>query len=312
MGGRGMRMLGLIVLTLLAVGITTGIASQWQMVGLLNVADRLRPGAAGQQVARGVAYGAGPMQRVDIFRPRGLAAQAKAPIIIWIHGGGWENGSRQTYGFAGRAFAAEGFVTVVIGYRLGAPGRFPAFMEDARDAIGWTHAHIGKYGGDPERMVIAGQSAGAHMALLAALDPQWLGAMARPGGAIRGVIGLSGPYDFAPFKPGDSADRAMGHVRPVSETQPIHYVRADAPPLFLATGDADTTVKPRNTRALAAAMAALNPARPVETRYYAGLDHADTVKDLSLLYRNNAPVLADAVHFARSVTAAPAPVLHQR
>ncbi len=307
-----MRSAGVMLFGLLALGLWAGFAAQWQMVGLLNLLDRAWPGPAGQQVARAVPYGADPAQRLDIYAPPGLTPGAKAPVIIWLHGGGWENGSRAPYGFAGRAFAAQGFVTVVVGYRLGPAGRFPAFMEDAADAIRWTHAQVGAYGGDPERLVIAGQSAGAHMALLATLDPQWLGPLARPGGAIKGVIGLSGPYDFAPFKPGDSADRAMGHIRPVAQTQPIHFVRADAPPLFLATGEADVTVKPRNTRALAAAMAALPAHQAIETRFYPGVDHAGTVKALALPYRSLAPVLADAVHFARGVTAQTVPVQQQR
>lgn len=294
--------LGLIVvgvLALLVLGV--GFAARWQMVGLLNLADRFSSGPAGERIAEAVPYAdADPIQSVDVYAPAGATVEQKRPVIIWFHGGGWRHGDRQSYGFAGRAFAAEGFVTVVVGYRLGEAGKFPGFMEDAAAAIHWTHANIARYGGDPERLVLAGHSAGAHMVELAALDPRWLGELAQPGGAVKGVIGLAGPADFLPFKPDDSADLAMGHVRPIEQTQPIHYARADAPPLWLAHGDADTTVRIRNSTRLAAAVT--DAGGQAEVKRYPGVDHAGTVTPLSLYYRDAIPLLDDAVVFAKRVT----------
>ncbi|MFM6853926.1 MAG: alpha/beta hydrolase, partial [Sphingopyxis sp.] len=295
-----------------AAAAALGNAARWQTVGLLNLLDRVWPGAAGVQVATAIPYGPGAAQRVDIFVPRGARAGGNAPVILWWHGGGWANGGREVYGFAGRAFAAQGFVTIVAGYRLGPQGRFPAMMQDVAGAVAWARANVARFGGDGNRIVLAGQSAGAHLATLAALDPQWLGADARPGGAVRGVIGLSGPYDFAPFEPGRTADITFSHVADAAQTQPIHFARADAPSMFLATGDADPTVNPRNTRALAAALVdaraaagadgAAGAGGAVETHYYAGMDHAGTVMALSLPFRGRAPVLADAADFAHRVT----------
>jgi hypothetical protein len=87
-----------------------------------------------------------------------------------------------------------------------------------------------------------------------ALDPEWMRAAKSDASVIRGVAGLAGPYDFLPFEKGGMADRAMGKVRPPERTQPIHYARGDAPPLWLASGDEDETVRPRNSRNLAAAI----------------------------------------------------------
>jgi acetyl esterase/lipase len=205
------------------------------------------------------------------------------------------------YGFAGRAFASEGFVTVVAGYRLVPDGRYPVFMEDAAAALRWTRANIANYGGDPDRIVLAGHSAGAHIALLLALDPTWLGPLVQAGGAVRGVINLAGPADFIPFEPGGAADAALGHVRPLTRTQPISFARGDAPPIWMGHGSADTTVLPRNSQRLAAALADVGGEAQVQM--YPGIDHAGTVTPLSLVYRDNAPVLSDAVSFARRVTA---------
>lgn len=297
--------LGLIVVGVLALLVLcVGFAARWQMVGLLDLADRWSPGPAGERIATAIPYGTDPVQAVDIYAPPatqpGTVPHQKRPVIIWFHGGGWHDGGRDVYGFAGRAFASRGFVTVVVGYRLGEAGKFPGFMDDAAAAIRWTHANIARYGGDPDRLVLAGHSAGAHMVELAALDPHWLGALTQPGGAVRGVIGLAGPADFLPFKPGDSADKAMGHVRPIETTQPIHFARADAPPLWLAHGDADTTVRIGNSTRLAAAITDAGGVAEVKT--YPGVDHAGTVTPLSLYYRDNIPLLDDAVVFARRVT----------
>lgn len=300
-----MMLVGLAIVALLALGV--GVASRWQMVGLLNLVDRIMPGPAGERIAEGVAYGSDPLQRVDIYAPAGGAGEVRSagpnstrPVIIWFHGGGWQDGGREVYGFAGRAFASRGFITVVVGYRLGAEGKFPGFMEDAAAAIRWTHANIARYGGDPDRLVLAGHSAGGHIVELAALDPRWLGALTRPGGAVKGVIGLAGPADFLPFTPGDRSDQAMGHVRPLEDTQPIHFARADAPPLWLAHGDADTTVRIRNSQRLATAVN--DAGGQAEVKRYPGVDHAGTVTPLSLYYRDAIPLLDDAVEFARRVT----------
>jgi len=294
-----MVMFAVVLLALLGLGV--GYAARWQMVGLLDLADRFTPGPAGKQIATAVPYATDdPIQSVDVYAPQDAAPTDKRPVIIWFHGGGWHHGGRDVYGFAGRAFASKGFVTVVVGYRLGEAGKFPGFMEDAAAAIRWTHANIARYGGDPDRLVLAGHSAGAHMVELAALDPRWLGELAQPGGAVRGVIGLAGPADFLPFTPGDSPDRAMGHVRPIEQTQPIHYARADAPSLWLAHGDADTTVRIGNSIRLAAAVT--DAGGQAEVKRYPGIDHSGTVTPLSLFYRDTIPLLEDAVVFARRVT----------
>lgn len=291
------------------IAVAAGFAAHWQLPGLLNVVDRLTPGAAGERAAHGIAYGSADIQRVDVYAPERTASSAtqpaNSPVIVFFHGGGWRSGGRNVYGFAGRAFAAEGFVTVVVGYRLGEDGKFPIFMQDAAAAIRWTHANVARYGGDPDRIVLAGHSAGAHIALMSALDPQWLDDMVQPGGAVRGVIGLAGPADFLPFERGGAAEAAFHHLQNQAITQPIHFARGDAPPLWLAHGDADTTVRPRNSRNLAAAI--LDAGGQAEVRIYPGADHAGTVKPLSLFYRNDSTLLADAAAFARRVTAVPAP-----
>lgn len=289
-----------IALLLIIAGIALGIAARFELVGTLNVLDRFTSGPAGTRIAEAVPYGSDAIQRVDIYAPSGAATDDRKPVIIWFHGGGWNNGGRPQYAFAGRAFSGQGFVTVVAGYRLAEAGKFPYFMEDAAAAIRWTHANIARYGGDPDRIVLAGHSAGGHIVALAALDQSWLGDLAQPDGPIKGVIGIAGAYDWLPFEPGGSSDKYLGHTRPLSRTQPVTYVRADAPPMLLLWGDADTLVLRRNIDSLTARQR--EAGGQVESKIYSGIDHSEIVMALSRPFRGKAPVLADAVAFARRVT----------
>ena len=115
------------------------------------------------------------------------------------------------------------------------------------DAVRWLRANVADYGGDPEQIVLMGHSAGAHIAAMLATDPQWLG---EDRSALRGLVGLAGPYDFAPFDTA-AAIEAFGKWPRAEETQPITYAGSGAPPALLLTGEDDTTVKPRNSRATA-------------------------------------------------------------
>ena len=127
-----------------------------------------------------------------------------------------------------------------------------------------------------------GHSAGAHIATLLALDERYLAAAGVPRLRIAGVIGLSGPYDFLPLSDADTRDM-FGPPPAYVQSQPIHFVRADAPPMLLEQGEADETVKPHNAKNLAAALRAQGVA--VTLRLYPTLRHADTVASLSRVAR---------------------------
>src|SRR3546814_8396146 len=117
-------------------------------------------------------------------------------------------------GFAGRALARQGFVTVIPDYRLVPKAHWPDFLEDSAAAVAWTHEHIGTLGGDPDRIALMGHSAGAYNAAMLALDPHWLRAAKSDPSIIRGVEGLAGAYDFLPLEQGGRAGTEMGKVRP--------------------------------------------------------------------------------------------------
>ncbi|BAU90559.1 alpha/beta hydrolase fold-3 domain-containing protein [Methylorubrum populi] len=259
----------------------------------LALFDALGPRDKGGRLAvRDAAYGADPRQRLDVFVP--TVPVERAPVLVFFYGGSWNSGSKDDYAFAAQAFAAQGFVTVLPDYRLYPQARFPDFLKDGAAAIAWVRDNIAAQGGDPSRIVLAGHSAGAYNAAMLGLDPEYLRQAGVDPRAVRAVAGLSGPYDFLPFDQKTSIE-VFGQAPDPEATQPVSFAGAHSPPTFLATGDKDTVVKPRNTASLAAR---LRTARvPVQERIYEGLDHSDTLLALSVSFRRKAPVLAEMSAF---------------
>ena len=269
---------GIVLVGVLALAIFYAWAVRSQSVATLDRLDRWFA-QDGAELARGpVAYGDHPQQRLFVWRPEGLADDADAPVVVFYHGGGWHSGDPVDYGFVGRMLARHGYVVVVAGYRLGEAGRYPAMLEDGAAALRWTVDEIAALGGDPERIAIMGHSAGAYNAVMLALDPRWLDEAGLPPGTIDAAIGLSGPYNFAPFT-SDSARAAFGHVEPVEITQPITFATGAMPPLLLLTGDTDETVEPRNTRELAAAVEAAGVT--ADTAFLDDVGHAGPIMQLA-------------------------------
>lgn len=246
-------------------------------------------------------------QKLDVWRPAGESS-AKRPVLIFWYGGGWAKGSRGAYAFAARAYAKAGFVVVVPDYRKVPAVRFPAFLQDGAQTVRWTRDHIAEFGGDPDRIAIAGHSAGAYTVAMLALDQRWLKEEGVDPGIIKAAVGLSGPYDFYPWTSPRSEAAMMGVGDPMM-TQPINFARADAPPMLLVTGDKDTTVRPRNALRLEARLKALGA--PVTVSVLPGLGHEGVVMALSKPFRGKAPLLAESVAFIHAALARHPTVLHR-
>ncbi len=264
----------------------------------LDLADRAAYGfsSPARLDQAGLAYGDLPRQKLDVYVPTGWTKDSgkPLPILVFFHGGSWNSGSRTDYGFVARALADKGVMVVLPDYRLVPDGKFPVMVEDSAAAIAFVADQAANWGGDPQRLFVAGHSAGAYNAMMAAIDRQYLGRLGKDAGLIRGVIGLAGPYDFLPFT-SDAARAAMGHWPRLVETQPLYYARGDAPPLLLLTGTKDTTVRSRNSVALAAAVTRAGGVASMTD--YAGVDHADIIMALARPFRGKAPVLDDLTGF---------------
>lgn len=270
-------------------GLTAGCSPS---LGMFDAVAPRDPGV--RRVVRDAAYGADPRQRLDLYAPRD--ATGPLPVVMFIYGGSWRSGDKDDYNFLGAALAAQGFVVAIPNYRLVPQVRFPTFVEDCAAAVAWAEAHAGAHGGDPQRIVLVGHSAGAYNAVMLALDARYLRSVgARP---VRGAVGLAGPYDFLPFDV-DATRNAFGQAPDLAQTQPVTFARADAPPLLLLWGADDTTVGPRNLEGLARAMRAAGG--QVETKIYPEIDHVEIMLALSRPFRGRAPVLQDVSAFIRRV-----------
>jgi acetyl esterase/lipase len=236
-----------------------------------------------------IAYGTDPRQRLDVYVPE-KAAGAPSPVVVFWHGGRWSFGDKTEYRFVGAALAESGYVAVVANYRHYPQVKMPGFMSDAAQAALWAVAHAVEYGADLERLYLMGHSAGAHMAVLLALTGTYFADAGRPAPRIAGVIALSGPYNFLPLREHDVQDM-FGPPQLYPQSQPVNFVRGDAPPMLLVHGLDDATVWPGNSRNLAAALSALGA--PVSLKLYPNVSHGDTVAALTPLRRSRARTLAD-------------------
>lgn len=248
---------------------------------------------------RDAVFGPEARQRLDVYAPNGTAAGARLPVIVFCYGGSWASGEKNDYQFLGQALASRGFVVAIPNYRLAPNVVFPAFVDDCALAVKWVSENIGAHGGDPSRIVLVGHSAGAYNAIMVALDPRYLAAVGVLPYSIRGFAGMAGPYDFLPFDVA-STRNAFGQAPDPQTTQPIHFARADGPPLLLLWGDRDTTVGRRSITNMERAARAAG--EQVEAKIYPRVDHVGIMLALSVPFRGNAPVLRDVTEFAHRVT----------
>ena len=195
----------------------------------------------------------GKSLQLDIYRPK-YSSEA-LPLLVFIHGGGWQGGKRSDYLVYLIHFAKKGYATATISYRLIADAPYPACAEDVRDAVKWLSFNGGKYGCDPQKIALIGGSAGGHLALLGAYG--WGNAApgkdqvegSGPVSRIKAVVDLYGPVDltteYARNHPlvtaliAGSWDESPGLYR---EASPITYLGSDDPPTLIFHGTSDRLV----------------------------------------------------------------------
>lgn len=289
--------IGIIVATAALAGLALQIAIWRNGPAVLDIVDRLTGGARDTQMLAKVPLGESEARKVLVFGPQqSNPAETKRPVLLFVHGGSWNKGDPDDYGFVARAFVPEGFVVVLAGYRLHPDAIYPAMMEDTAAAVAWTHENIAKFGGDPDHIVLAGHSAGAYNVVMTALERRWLEAAGASDARIAGVVGLAGPYDFYPFD-SESTLASFGQADDPEATQPVNHVSADAPPKLLIHGEKDTLVRPRNSRELARRL--LDAGAEVQTRFFPEMEHNDPLLALASPWRRDRTVVDTIAKFAR-------------
>jgi len=194
---------------------------------------------------------------LDLYLPEGVE---KPPLVMFIHGGGWNAGDRKTCKLDWAA--QHGYAVASIEYRLSQEALFPAQIHDCKGALRWLRAHADKYGYDATRVVVSGSSAGGHLAALmgtsggvAALEGATAG-HTNQSARVQGVIDFYGPSDLVsriqtqPEKseiPEGNVYRLLGgkgseNLEAARSASPVTHISADDPPLLILHGDKDTTV----------------------------------------------------------------------
>ena len=250
-------------------------------------------------VVENIAYGPDTLQQLSVYKPGNNSADADAAraTIIFFYGGCWggcRTLDKEAYLFVAEAITSRGYNAVLVDYRRHPAVKFPEIIDDARRAVEWVHGNIELYGGDSKQIFIMGHSAGAHLGAMLTLDETYLtGETYR---AIRGFIGLAGPYDFLPHTEAYQYI-VFGPESRYADSQPINFVDGTEPPLLLLYGNDDTQVKPRNIVNLARKIRARGGT--VETHFYNGINHAEIIAALSIPLQSRAPVVDDIFHFVR-------------
>lgn len=190
---------------------------------------------------------------MDVFIPKQRNG-TPTPAVLWIHGGGWERGDKS--GNSGAQFLANGgFVTASLSYRLSGDSPFPAAIEDCKCAIRFLRASAPKYGIDPDRIGVAGSSAGGHLAELVATADESAGLEGNGGwqnvsSKVQAAASYYGVSDLTTQFPPETVQVIVKFFRGTEKEKPqlyrraspIFYVSKDDPPLLLAHGENDDGV----------------------------------------------------------------------
>lgn len=195
----------------------------------------------------------GKSLQLDIYKSKNI--KKPAPLLVFIHGGGWRSGNRSDYLIYLVDFAKRGYITATVSYRLLKDGPYPACVEDISDAVRWFYNNGDKYGYDPDRIALIGGSAGAHLALLAAYG--WRNPNINSDSAnvpenshrIKAVVDIYGPTDL-------TTEYSRNHPTVTSfftrsfeeapdlykEASPIQYLDKNDPPTMILHGTSDDLV----------------------------------------------------------------------
>lgn len=167
---------------------------------------------------------------LDVYIPKDIKNFA---TIVWFHGGGITGGAKEIP----QALKERGYAIIGVGYRLSPKVKAPAYIEDAAAAVAWAFKNIRRFGGDEKQIYLSGHSAGGYLAMMVTLNKAYLGKYGIDANQIAELIPFSGQC-ITHFTVRN--ERKIKDTQPViDEYAPLFWVRNDAPPMLLITGDAE-------------------------------------------------------------------------
>ncbi len=252
------------------------------MAGLAGAAESPKSKAAskaqpplppGVTVLRDLAYSESrhERQKLDLYLP---ANTKNAPLVVWIHGGGWQNGSKDRS--PALVLLSQGYAVASINYRLSSHAQFPAQIEDCKAAIRWLRAHAQQHGYNPDRIAAWGSSAGGHLVALLGVtgDVKVFDRGDNPGvsSRVQAVVNFYGPSELLTMDAQSGANSKMKHNAPDSpeakllggpiqelkdkarQASPLHYITPDDAPMLMVHGDSDPLVPVKQSEVLYTAL----------------------------------------------------------
>lgn len=194
-----------------------------------------------------------PLQ-LNVFVPRN-AKMDKMPVLIYVHGGNWNSGNKDIYGFFGRNFAKKDVITIIPSYTLSPDANYDQMTQEIAKAIEWSVANATTYKGDSTKIFVTGHSAGGHLVALATMNPKY-GIKA---GTVSGIIlndaaGLDMKHYLEKIPPTAKNDYLITWTDQPKEWQnasPIYFVNMETPPFLIYVGTKTyTSIKEGNERFL--------------------------------------------------------------
>jgi acetyl esterase/lipase len=168
-------------------------------------------------------YGSAPRNRIDYF-----AAAERGPVLVFIHGGYWQMRAKEDFSFLARGPLAHGIHVALVGYTLAPDISLGGIVDEVRSAIGWLAARVDDYGGDANRIVIAGWSAGGHLTATSLQEP-----------AVKGGLAISGIFDLEPMRWCYINEKLKLDEAEAKRLSPLHHVSSASAPLVIAYGGAE-------------------------------------------------------------------------
>lgn len=210
-------------------------------------------------------------RKLDVYLP--VKAKQPFPVLVWFHGGGLTSGTKNSANDQHIAsfWRSKGVVVINADYRLSPQVKFPAYVEDAAQAVTWAVRNAEKLGADPKRIYVGGHSAGAYLATMLAMDERYLKAQGTGVAAIAGFVSLSGQMTthFNVRKERGLSDVSLV----VDDAAPSHYIRKDIPRLLLLIGDHDWPARLEENQLMYAQFVQLAKTDKASFKVIANRDH---------------------------------------
>lgn len=198
-------------------------------------------------------YGSAEIERLDIYR----TAREAAPVFVFIHGGAWRSGRSKDFAVPAEMLLAAGadYVVPDFAWVQDVGGNLMVLADQVRRAVAWVYKNAAHFGGDPNRLYLAGQSSGGHLATVA-LTTDWQYQFGLPANLIKGGMSISGMYDLTPVRLSARNSYVRFDDATVTALSPIRHLDRLHAPLIVAYGNCETPEFQRQNRAFAAAVEA--------------------------------------------------------